>query len=155
MKKLGIRHFILIIVILVVIIKFCYYKIEIKPYITKICGVSALTITTGSMKPNIDIGDMIIIKQYPRYEIGDIITYQIDNKYLVTHRIIKKDENTYITKGDSNNIEDEPVDKAQIEGKVVFYSKLLGKIEQYNVEILIIFTILILIMLKKSTVVSC
>ena len=43
---------------------------------------------------------------YPECEI----TYEVEEqetKYLVTHRIIEKNENGYITKGDANNTNDE------------------------------------------------
>lgn len=45
--------------------------------------------------------------------------------YAVTHRIISKFDNTYITQGDFNNIPDESIIKSQIKGKVICH---FGKI---------------------------
>ena len=63
--------------------------------------------------------DIVIIKKCKSYEIGEIITYS-EEENLITHRIIEKTENGYITKGDANNTPDEKnVDSTQIKGKVI------------------------------------
>ena len=76
------------------------------------------------MLPKFKKGDFIIIKKQKEYNIGDIITYSIsegNNVYYVTHRIIKKYENEYVTKGDANNKEDNyKVYENVIKGKVIF-----------------------------------
>ena len=62
------------------------------------------------MMPTFEKGDYILIKKQKEYNVGDIITYEVEeqgNKYLVTHRIIEEYENGYITKGDANNTNDE------------------------------------------------
>ena len=62
------------------------------------------------MMPTFEKGDYILIKKQKEYNVGDIITYEVEEqgtKYLVTHRIIEKNENGYITKGDANNTNDE------------------------------------------------
>ena len=62
------------------------------------------------MMPTFENGDYILIKKQKEYNVGDIITYEVEeqgNKYLVTHRIIEEYENRYITKGDANNTNDE------------------------------------------------
>jgi signal peptidase len=73
-------------------------------------------IATGSMKPLIDPGDVVLIKQFYTEEeinnlkIGDIILFQRDD-IRITHRIIKiitdKDGGIrFETKGDNNSAED-------------------------------------------------
>ena len=88
--------------------------------------------------------------------IGDVITYKKDNE-IITHRIVKKveyseKEETFITKGDNNNIEDNyEIKKEEILGKVCFHIKKIGNIVSYiksrkgfiNVIILIIILFLI------------
>ena len=68
----------------------------------------AIAVATGSMVPNISIGDVVIVNQ--RYDlndikVGDIIAVKYDNKIIV-HRIVKmvnnNDELYIYTKGDAN-----------------------------------------------------
>ena len=95
--------------------------------LTKVAGFSVLRVDSGSMEPSISVGDILIIKECGNYEVNDVITYNVDNDYLVTHRIIeKKEDNNFVTKGDNNNTKDnDKVTKENIEGKVILNSKLL------------------------------
>lgn len=123
-----------------------YNKITAKSPISKIFNISILIVNSGSMYPEIDVGDAIIILKKQNYNVGDIITYLVENKYLVTHRIIDKKEDNFITKGDYNNSKDkEKVKKENIQGKVIFHSKILGWIIKYSVIILIILIFLLII----------
>ena len=85
-----------------------------------------LKVSSNSMRPEFEKGDIIFIKKQENYEIGDIITYQTKDNNLVTHRVIEKYGNDYITKGDSNNIEDEEkIKPEQIKGKLIIKIKKL------------------------------
>ena len=96
--------------------------------------------------PHLKIGDVVLTCKKKVYKEGEIITYIADNSYFITHRIIKQTENGYITKGDSNNTEDENIVMLeQIEGKVIFHSSLLGKIIEYRFYIIGILIFLLLI----------
>lgn len=73
-----------------------------------------LVIATGSMTPNINKGDMVIIENITEEEkknlsVGDIIAFKMDSKTVV-HRIINKINTSsgvfYSTKGDNNNSPD-------------------------------------------------
>ncbi|MFG6318371.1 MAG: signal peptidase I [Clostridia bacterium] len=109
-----------------------FYNTTYNALITKICGVSILKITSGSMENELKIGDIVLIKESNDYKVNDIITYNVDDKYLVTHRIIKRNGNNYITKGDNNNtIDDISVQKENIEGKVIYKFKLLKLLYKY------------------------
>ena len=79
------------------------------------------------MVPYLKINDTIIIKKSDDYQLNDIVTYQNDNEY-VTHRIISITENEIITKGDANNIEDDPITKDQIVGKLIYKFHIFGYI---------------------------
>lgn len=84
-----------------------------------------MIVVSGSMRPELEIGDIIIIKRCSDYNVNDIITYEIDN-YLVTHRIIEKDGENFVTKGDNNNVQDDnKVSLQNIKGKMIINSKLL------------------------------
>ena len=76
---------------------------------------------------------------------GDVITYEEDENYFVTHRIIEKYENKLITKGDKNNEADVEINNSQIVGKVVYHSLFWGNfIRKYLKFIFIIFTIFVI-----------
>jgi len=94
------------------------------------------SITSGSMWPALKQGDLILIKGVSSKEeiqIGDIIVYR-NPKGFTIHRVIKLNENTLITKGDANNVEDAPVKYEEVIGKTVtlnnkpFRIPFIGKI---------------------------
>lgn len=82
-------------------------------------------IETGSMTPNIKIGDAVVIDKkvnVDNLKEGDIIAYLGDNDKIIVHRIIKiNSDKTFVTKGDFNNTADSNyVKKEQIKGIVKF-----------------------------------
>lgn len=97
-----------------------------------IFGFRAYIITTDSMKPNLNLGDIVIIKKVNNEElnVNDIITYRLSiNTERVTHRIIEKSDDIYITKGDNNKLEDKSIVKYEnIEGIVIIKIPFIGKI---------------------------
>ena len=96
---------------------------------------------------------MIIIKNQEEYNIGDIVTYKSTNS-LVTHRIIRIEEDRIYTKGDSNNTEDEPIIIEQIQGKVVYNIKGIGKVISFitapaTIAVLLGISFILIILTKK------
>lgn len=76
-------------------------------------------------------GDIPIIQNDARFEVGDIIVYGIPSQRVpIIHRIVKlNDDGTYQTKGDHNpgqNAYEHSVQKSQIRGKVIFVVPYLG-----------------------------
>lgn len=111
-KKLNIMVIGIIIILLFVVLKN-------KAIINENLPLRMLIVKSNSMYPNLKTNDIVIIKKYSNYEKGDIITYSEDN-YLITHRIIEKNNNDFITKGDNNNSEDNELVKLEnIKGKVI------------------------------------
>lgn len=99
-------------------------------------GIKTYTIVSGSMEPEIQIGDIVIVKEVEEDKLqeGDIISFR-QGQSVVTHRIIgiieNENEKTYKTKGDNNNIEDrQEIGFALIEGKLIGKIPFLGKIAQ-------------------------
>ncbi len=120
-----------------------YYGITNKKVMINIGGFSTLIVSSGSMSPELHIGDIIIIKKCNDYNINDIITYSVGDDYLVTHRIIEKDGTTFVTKGDNNNVEDkEKVSIENVKGKMIINSKILKFI--YSHWLLVVLTIIII-----------
>ena len=75
-------------------------------------------VQTGSMKDTIHAGDLILVKYQEVINLGDIITYSHDGEFI-THRVIEVYKDTFVTKGDFNNVKDDPISKDQVVGKVV------------------------------------
>lgn len=78
------------------------------------------SITSGSMWPSLKKGDLVFIKGVSKddIEIGDIIVYQNEKGFTI-HRVVEKNEQTLVTKGDANNVKDSPVKYEDIIGKAV------------------------------------
>ena len=103
-------------------------------------------IATGSMEPTLNVKDFIIVKESDKYNVGDIITYNEDNSYI-THRIIKINGDTLVTKGDANNSEDKIISKSEVIGKVVKIIPKGGVIKEIILTPKIIFTLLVTLVL--------
>ena len=88
-------------------------------------GCRVFRVGSGSMEPCLKTNDLVIIKKFDDYNIGDIVTYT-DKGIYVTHRIISKKNNTFVTKGDANSAEDEPIYKNSIVGKVIYQFKVFS-----------------------------
>ena len=119
-KNKGQIIFFLIILLSIIVISFKFFIKNSQPF-----GVTILQVSSNSMLPTFKKGDFIIIKKQTEYAIGDIITYAIEEgnqTYYITHRIIEKNGNEYITKGDANNKDDSQiVTNDVIKGKVLFH----------------------------------
>lgn len=139
--------FLLMLILSIVLSIVIFYKTTNDGLLTKICGVSVLQVSSGSMENELKIGDIILIKECNEYKVNDIITYNVDNEYLVTHRIIERNGNSFTTKGDNNNVIDsKSVLKENIEGKVIYKFKLLKLLYKYwYITVIAIFLILILL----------
>ena len=74
-------------------------------------GIKTYVIISGSMKPELDIGDIVIVKsaKIEKLQVGDIISYR-QGQSVITHRIteiiLEGEQVQYKTKGDNNNTED-------------------------------------------------
>ena len=100
-------------------LKFFSKDTNIKPF-----GIQILKVQSNSMSPEFRKEDIIVIKKEKEYEVGDIITFKTKDGNLITHRIIEKNENEFITKGDNNNTKDEEkITSSCIQGKVIFVFK--------------------------------
>ena len=73
-------------------------------------GQRSLTVLSGSMEPQLDVGDVVVVDQVPPLEVrvGDIVTFRDpdDASRLITHRVREIDvdgtEVAFVTKGDAN-----------------------------------------------------
>ena len=119
-KKVIVNLIILVLSIIAILVIWGFIQLNIqnKEYVN-IFGYSVLSTETGSMSPTIEVGDIIIMKIGDAIKEHDIITYKQDD-VLITHRIEQIEGDTIITKGDYNNIQDEPIERNQVIGKAVY-----------------------------------
>lgn len=90
-------------------------------------GYGAAVVLSGSMEPEFSKGDLIIVKESDSFAVNDIVVFQ-DASSLVVHRIIELDGETIVTKGDANNVSDEPINASAVKGKVLFWIPFVGNI---------------------------
>lgn len=107
----------------------------------RLVGLQPFTVLSGSMEPTYHTGSLIYVKKvdYRTLEVGDAITFMLDENTVATHRIvgIVPDEEDpevvrYRTKGDANEAEDGGlVHYKNVIGKPVFTIPKLGYIASY------------------------
>ncbi|WP_052259966.1 signal peptidase I [Pseudarthrobacter phenanthrenivorans] len=106
-----------------------------------------MTVLTQSMQPVYFPGDDVIIQHQDdvrSYKVGDVVTYQPvsgDASFLITHRITSVSLGNgpdsvngvagFTTKGDANNIPDEPIVPGQVVGKVMYGVPYVGYVNQW------------------------
>lgn len=98
--------------------------------VPKIAGGRPYTVLTGSMRPHYPPGTLIVVKPKPAdlIEVGEVITYQVRSGQadVITHRVVEithapNGELRFITRGDANGRDDDPVRPVQVRG-VLWYS---------------------------------
>ena len=90
-----------------------------KQKLPTVLGFTGVTVISGSMEPEISVGDYVIIKKPRKEDIqkGTIITFEQDG-VLVTHRVESVvNDGVYSTKGDANNT---------VDSQLVKFENILG-----------------------------
>lgn len=92
-------------------------------------GRSTFVIVNGnSMEPVLQRGDLVIIRAAASYQIGEIVTYRHPQIGPVIHRIIKRDGDFFIFKGDHNGwIDSYAPTQAELIGRLWLYVPGAGK----------------------------
>ncbi len=142
-KVINILLDVLIILFGLILLLFIYNTVQVKflgQDYPSFLGITIFEVQSGSMEPEISKGDWIIVKKTNDYELNDIVTFK-ENEDFITHRIIKKYDDTYITKGDSNNTEDDEINNSQIIGEVS------GVIPLFGILMMTIFNPIVLILI--------
>lgn len=89
-------------------------------------------VQSGSMKPVLKIGDLIVVKPETEYTSGDIITFKNNEGRTVTHRISKVLDDSFLTKGDANKTDDSVrISKTKVIGKVLQIMPKVGLVANF------------------------
>ena len=124
----------------------------------RLFGYGVYTVISESMLPEYEVGDMFLaqeVKEEKELSVGQDIVYigEVDSykDKVITHRIIRIEaDNTIVTKGINNDMEDPPIHFNQVYGKVTgrlivlsLFSKLMNNNILFYIIIFVPFTILI------------
>ena len=87
-------------------------------------GFKPLVVISGSMEPILKVGGILYYENYDinDFNKGDVLVYKT-KKHIISHRIVKRVNTGFITKGDANKSNDRRVVKStQILGKGTNFS---------------------------------
>ena len=113
---------------------------------SNVFGYTFFEVATGSMKETLQISDVIIVKITDDVSKDDIITFEKEEQ-IITHRVIEKNKDKIITKGDANNTADKPIDKSNVIGKVVYVIPQMGVWIKVFSDVKVLFCIFITLIL--------
>lgn len=88
-------------------------------FIPMFWGYKPLVVISGSMEDTLKVGSLVYYeyKDIRDFNENDIVVFK-RGKHIISHRIVKIQENGFVTKGDANNTND---------FKLVSHEKILGK----------------------------
>ena len=119
---------VLLLIVFVLIMIGIYYIVQIKVFqndYANLFGYTFFEVATGSMSGTIEIGDVVIVKITKDVNQGEVIVYKEGDNFI-THRLVEKDGDHLVAKGDANNSEDKPITEDQILGRVIYILPKLG-----------------------------
>lgn len=99
-----------------------------------ILGFKEMAVLSGSMEPTIPVGSIVYVKPLDDpsvLEPGDVCTYTLsDGKTMVTHRVVSidPDNQTLVTQGDANDVDDGDINFTQVFGEAQFHLPYVGYI---------------------------
>lgn len=140
-KVLNFAIYMMILVIIILLLYGIIQKNITGEKYTNLFGYTLLEVITGSMSGTIEIGDGVIVELTSDIKEEDIIVYKKEEN-LITHRLIEMEEDRLITKGDANNVQDDPISKDVVIGKVIF---VIPNIHFWKKAIFVILIVLICI----------
>jgi len=103
--------------------------------VPKILGATPLTVLTGSMEPAYSPGDIVVVQpvEPEQVRVGDVVTFQPvpDDPTLLTHRVVAVTWGSdgvagFVTRGDANGADDDPIVPDQVMGRVAYSIPLIG-----------------------------
>lgn len=168
MKKYGsvfgkiLNIFLTVILVLLVVLIALIMFMRISGQTPNIAGYMVFRVSTGSMEPDLMVGDVILSKSVDNPEdlkVGDVVTYQgtVGNykDKLITHEIVKEpyydNGSCYVvTKGVANYETDPPVSTDNIVGIMVTKIPFINNIYSFFITPWGLLTAILLILLAFS-----
>lgn len=94
-------------------------------FIPIIWGYHPLIIVSNSMEPTLKVGGILYYhkESINSYKKNDILVFKIKNN-IISHRIIKINDNSFITKGDANK---------KIDSSNIVYNQIIGKGTNFSI----------------------
>lgn len=144
-------------VIIIALSVFSMYQHRKNPdKVPSVFGYSTMSVLTGSMRPYLEPGDLIIDKEVDAEEIkvGDVVTFKVGSS-IVTHRVVEVLNDggklLFRTRGDANNTDDGGLTESRnIIGKVVLevpYGGYIARFIRSPIGLVLIIGIPVIIML--------
>ena len=106
--------------------------------VPRLLGGTTLTVLTGSMVPTFRPGDVVAVRTVTdaatEVQVGDVVTFQpvSGDPTLVTHRVVEKrmsvEGTRFVTRGDANGADDDPIEPAQIQAVAVYSVPWVGHV---------------------------
>jgi signal peptidase len=95
-----------------------------------ISPLQAKLIMTGSMKPDLPPGTIVLVKPQHRYQANEVVSFTNPYGHTVTHRLVGFEPNgTLITKGDANDAPDGwRIAPSAVQGEVVGSIPYVGRV---------------------------
>lgn len=130
------------------VVKFMSYKVLHSDYVN-VLGYSYFFIEDEKMTPELENGNLIIVKVGNDVEVGDIVTYY-DAKEYKTSKVVSIDDDKITTRDSQSGTNNPVIIKEQIVGKLKHTIKDGNKIKKYMnnkffIKWLVIFLIIYLI----------
>ncbi len=133
-------------VLIGILVVFCIYAVICTAFLKhkyiNVFGHTFFVVASGSMTGTIDVNDLVIVKITDEFEANDIITFMQDD-YFVTHRVISSKGDEIITKGDANNVEDDPITMDKIVGRVTFILPFASILQTLGAVVLIVLIVVV------------
>lgn len=105
-------------------------------YVPRFFGYENFAVISGSMEPNMPVGSIVYAspEEFNDIKVNDVISFKVNSETMVTHRVVEidKENQSFITKGDANDVNDaDPVNYSQVIGVVKMCIPFLGYITMY------------------------
>lgn len=131
------------------------FAIEIAQSVGKpIFGYQFYDLVSGSMEPALHVEDKILVQSTDKFNVGDIITYALDDggQEFNTHRVVSINDDIIVTRGDANPSNDDPIHLSNIMGKMVKKADFVKFILDIKYPLIALFAAIILVslFLKKE-----
>ena len=102
---------------------------------TSLFGNQLMVVLSGSMSPTFNTGSVVAVKpvRFENIKKGDIITFKDVDGRTVTHRVLEKQIDKLITKGDANDAQDSSsVSSDRVVGKVNISVPYVGYFVEFS-----------------------